>query len=275
MWIGELLPERSDIIMTLFKNKGIRDTRKKKMRISLPKWLKVPERTSMPPKSDKLKQENKMVGQENKYFRLMLEEIDTLQDIDDRRFAYHLLSNLPDYFFSAPASSSGKYHPSNDLGNGGLVRHSISVVRMLEHLLEPDGYSDFTDEQKELLKIAALFHDCMKSGTQEEYEKDKRTKFLHPLYAANFIMTTAINNGYPYEKALFIYNAVISHMGQWNTKGDVILPTPKTPDQKILHLADYLASRRDINMVLGEEYFDDKVDDESTITTDEKEKESV
>lgn len=211
-----------------------------------------------------------MVGQENKYFRLMLDEIDTLQDIDNRRFAHALLSNVPDYFFSVPASSSGKYHPSNDLGNGGLVRHSISVVRMLNHLLLPEGYYDFDDEQKELLKIAALFHDCMKSGTQEEYEQNKHTKFLHPLYAANFIMTTAIKNAYPYEKALFIYNAVISHMGQWNTNGSSELPVPKTQDQKILHLADFLASRKDINLEFDEVYFDDT----SADATCENEKES-
>ena len=214
-----------------------------------------------------------MVGQENKYFRLMLEEIDTLQDIDNRKFAYALLSNVPDYFFSVPASSSGKYHPQNDLGEGGLVRHSISVARMLDHLLEPEGYFDFTDEQKELLKIAALFHDCMKSGTQEEYEKSKHTKFLHPLYAANFIMTIAIEYGYPYEKALFIYDTVISHMGQWNTNKNESskLPEPVSVSQKVLHLADYLASRKDINMTLEED--DEKAD--PPVETVEPAKEAV
>lgn len=193
----------------------------------------------------------------------MVDEIDTIKDIDNRKFALILLSNVPDYFFSAPASSSGKYHPKNDLGEGGLVRHSISVARMLDHLLEPYGYFDFNEEQKDLLKIAALFHDCMKSGTQEEYEKGKHTKFLHPLYAANFIMTVAITNSYSYEKALFIYNAVIAHMGQWNTNVTGNLPTPKTPDQKVLHLADYLASRKDINMELDEVYFDKENNDET------------
>jgi len=216
-----------------------------------------------------------MVGQENKYYRLMFEEIDKLQYEENRRFAYELLSNVPDYFFSVPASSSGKYHPSNDLGTGGLVRHSISVVRMLDHLLEPEGYFDFDDEQKDLLKIAALFHDCMKSGTQEEYEKSKHTKFLHPLYAANFIMSIAIKSGYSYKKALLIYNAVISHMGQWNTSKQEggMLPVPMTQDQKVLHLADYLASRKDINLEFGEEYFDEEdvvFDDTSAVTTDEK-----
>jgi len=199
-----------------------------------------------------------MVGPESKYYRLILEEIDTLQDEENRRFANNLLANVPDYFFTVPASSSGKYHPQNDLGVGGLVRHSISVARMLDHLLEPEGYYNFSDEQKELLKIAALFHDCMKSGTQEEYEKNEHTKFLHPLYAANYIMNIAIVSRYSYEKALFIYNAVISHMGQWNTSkmegGE--LPKPVAPAQKILHMADYLASRKDINMEFDEVYFD-------------------
>ena len=192
----------------------------------------------------------------NRYYYLMLDIIDELNDIDNRRFAHYLLDRVPDYFFTVPASSSGKYHPKNDLGEGGLVRHSISVVRMLEHLLEPEGYFDFADEQKELLKIAALFHDCMKSGTQEEYEKNKHTKFLHPLYAANFIMSIAIESEYPYERALFIYNAVISHMGQWNTNKNESgkLPEPVTVSQKVLHLADYLASRKDINMTLEEDY---------------------
>ena len=193
---------------------------------------------------------------DNKYYRLMVDEIDTIKDIDNRKFALILLSNVPDYFFSAPASSSGKYHPKNDLGEGGLVRHSISVARMLDHLLEPYGYFDFNEEQKDLLKIAALFHDCMKSGTQEEYEKNSCTKFLHPLYAANFIMTVAIECGYPYEKAIFIYDAVIAHMGQWNTNKNEVgskLPTPVSPRQRILHLADYLASRKDINITVEED----------------------
>ena len=200
---------------------------------------------------------------DNKYCRLMVDEIDTIKDIDNRKFALILLSKVPDYFFSVPASSSGKYHPKNDLGEGGLVRHSISVARMLDHLLEPYGYFDFNEEQKDLLKIAALFHDCMKFGTQEEYEKGKHTKFLHPLYAANFIMTVAITNSYSYEKALFIYNAVIAHMGQWNTNATGELPIPMTPNQKILHLSDYLASRKDINMEFDEVYFDEENDDET------------
>jgi hypothetical protein len=195
------------------------------------------------------------------YYYMMRDEIDSINNPDIRRFANTLLNRVPDYFFKVPASSSGKYHPKSDLGEGGLVRHSICVKRMLEHIIElTDVVAEFTDDEKDLLIVAALFHDCMKSGTQEEYEKNNRTKFLHPLYAANFVITTSIINGFNYEWAKFIADVIISHMGQWNTNKneDGTLPLPVTPAQRVLNLADYLASRKDINMTIVE---DDEKDD--------------
>ena len=198
------------------------------------------------------------------YYYMMRDEIDSINNPDIRRFANTLLNRVPDYFFKVPASSSGKYHPKSDLGEGGLVRHSICVKRMLDHLIElADVVAEFTDDEKDLLIVAALFHDCMKSGTQEEYEKNNRTKFLHPLYAANFVITTSIINGFNYEWAKFIADVIISHMGQWNTNKneDGTLPLPVTPAQRVLNLADYLASRKDINMTIVE---DDEKDDTPT-----------
>jgi len=202
------------------------------------------------------------------YYYMMRDEIDSIDNPEIRRFANTLLNRVPDYFFKVPASSSGKYHPKNDLGEGGLVRHSISVKRMLVHLLELDCYS-FSDDEKDLLIVAALFHDCMKSGTQEEYKKNNRTKFLHPVLAANFIITTSVIDGFKYDWALYIADAVISHMGQWNTNKseDGELPVPVNPAQRILHLADYLVSRKDINMVLRED--DEIIDNEVIVTQDD------
>ena len=46
-----------------------------------------------------------------------------------------IISLLPDYFFEVPASSTGKYHPSFSLGDGGLVRHTKVAVRIAVELL--------------------------------------------------------------------------------------------------------------------------------------------
>jgi hypothetical protein len=77
---------------------------------------------------------------------------------------------------------------------------------------------------------------------------------------------------FKYEDALFMANAIISHMGQWNTSWREygVLPLPNTPEQKVLHLADYLASRKDINLDIPDPFKDDEP--EPTIADDEKEK---
>lgn len=211
--------------------------------------------------------------EKNKYYKMMENEINVgISDLDDdlKEFALHLLDTIPEYFYTVPASSSGKYHPVNDLGEGGLVRHSINVKRMLVHLLLPRGYYDFTPRQKALLQVAALFHDSFKSGSQDDYLQDIHTKFFHPVWSANHIIMESVKFGFNYEDAQFMASSIISHMGQWNTswreKG--VLPLPLTPEQKVLHLADYLSSRKDINITPPEEAIEDVA-----IAVDEKEKE--
>jgi hypothetical protein len=48
----------------------------------------------------------------------------------------------------------------------------------------------------------------------------------------------------------FICSAIASHMGRFNTSeySDVILPLPKTPEEKFVHMCDFLASRKVINI---------------------------
>jgi uncharacterized protein (DUF3820 family) len=48
----------------------------------------------------------------------------------------------------------------------------------------------------------------------------------------------------------FIAMCISSHMGQWSTdrKSSVVLPKPINVYQEFIHLADYLASRKDLTM---------------------------
>ena len=57
-----------------------------------------------------------------------------IKEIKDNRLRENLeiiVNNLPDYFFLVPASSTGKYHPSFSLGDGGLLRHSKVAFRIV------------------------------------------------------------------------------------------------------------------------------------------------
>ena len=178
----------------------------------------------------------------------------SIENEDVREYAERILRAAPQYWYSVPASSSGKYHPSYALGDGGLVRHTVALVKILNHIFGVESIADqFTSRERDLLRVAGLAHDMWKSGSQEDYEKSKYTKFDHPIIAATKIWDM---EEIPKEDRLIICKAISSHMGQWNTDKrhpDMVLPKPQDKYQIILHLADYLASRKDIEIKFDQE----------------------
>ncbi len=69
---------------------------------------------------------------------------------------------VPDYFWTIPASSTGKYHPSFDLDRGGLVRHTKMTLLVAEELLELEQYCHLNRIQ---VYTALMLHDTIKNGT--------------------------------------------------------------------------------------------------------------
>ncbi len=176
--------------------------------------------------------------------------LDTFENEDIKNFAKECIETIPDYFWNVGASSTGKYHPQYALGDLGLARHTCALVRFLNHILNIDCYKDdFTSRERDLLRVAGIMHDSRKSGNDDDYARSKFTKFDHPIMAANEVRTTI---GFIPEGEVELVAATIeSHMGQWNTdkRSKVVLPLPETKYQKLLHLADYLASRKDIEVL--------------------------
>lgn len=176
--------------------------------------------------------------------------LNTFENEDIKDFAVELLNNLPEYIWHVGASSTGKYHPAYSLGEGGLMRHQMAVVRFLNFFFELEQYNKvITSRQRDLLRVAGLLHDGRKSGTQEDFEKSKYTKFNHPKLMADVIVSYADKYLNP-EELMFIARAINSHMGQWNVdkKTGIELPKPDGICQELLHLADYLASRKSLTM---------------------------
>lgn len=174
----------------------------------------------------------------------------TIANEDIREFAQVLVDGLPNYIWEVGASSTGKYHPQYSLGLGGLMRHQIAVVRFLNYFFELEQYNTkFTSREMDLMRVAGLCHDGRKSGEQTDYERSKFTKFDHPLQMANVIRS--YDGQYlNHDELEFIAHCIESHMGQWNTdrKSSTILTKPTDEYQHFVHLADYLASRKDLTM---------------------------
>lgn len=173
----------------------------------------------------------------------------TFENEDIKTFATKCIDAAPPYWHSVPSSSTGKYHPQYALGDGGLVRHTLALVRILNHMFGVESIANqFTSRERDLLRTAGIAHDMMKSGTQEDYENSKWTKFDHPLLAARMVYDM---DGLDKDERKYIATAISSHMGAFNTDKrhpNIVLPKPEDKSQIILHLADYLASRKDIEI---------------------------
>ena len=171
------------------------------------------------------------------------EELSYIKNSKYRENAVKLINLLPDYFFKVAASSTGKYHPSFALGDGGLVRHTKVAVRIAKELLDDEsiGYM-YSSLEKDLLIIALIMHDGLKHGLKE----DKYTKFDHPILMANFIKDNKDNLSFSNEDIDFLASVISSHMGPWTTNAysDVVLPKPKDKYQRFVHMCDFLASRK-------------------------------
>lgn len=180
--------------------------------------------------------------------------LDTFENEDIKKFTESCIDTIPSYFWEVGASSTGKYHPAYALGKLGLARHTCALVRFLNHMLSIDCIkNDFSSRERDLMRVAGIMHDSMKSGTDEDYARSKYTKFEHPILAANNIRKMS---GLPDDEIELIATTIESHMGQWATdkRSKTVLPTPENKYQKLVHLADYLASRKDIEVLFDEEF---------------------
>ena len=172
-------------------------------------------------------------------------ELNLIRDKNLRAFiAEYMEKFVPDYFYVVPASSTGKYHPKYALGVGGLVRHTKACVAIAEDLLSLEQNCGLNHDN---IISALIIHDTFKQGLGTS----SHTKFEHPLFSANALQLFA--KEYRPDMAEVTYDIaklVITHMGEWNTSkySQVRLPKPVTEEQKFVHMCDYLASRKNIEV---------------------------
>ena len=175
-------------------------------------------------------------------------ELNYILDDRIRESTIFLLNNLPDYFFTMPASTSGRFHPDFSLGLGGLVRHTKAAVRIAIELFRDNVFNtfEFKEHKQDLIIMALILHDGLKQGWNEE----GHTKFDHPLLVSKFILDNCCNLSMSHEDIITVVRLINSHMGPWNKDkdGHEVLPLPVLYDEKFVHACDYLASRNFLNI---------------------------
>ena len=169
-------------------------------------------------------------------------ELNKFENENVRKSTEIILNMLPDYFYEIPASSTGKYHPYFSLGKGGLVRHVKVAMKILEEMFNDEAFGTYDSYKKDLIRMALILHDGLKCGL--DYSKYTCTD--HPVIMSNYILDNKdkllINN----DDAIFVSELIKTHMGPWNKdrNGNIIMPSPKTNEELLVHLCDYIASRK-------------------------------
>ena len=174
---------------------------------------------------------------------MFLDELSYMSDENLGDCLLNIINMLPDYWFSEPASSTGKYHPEYALGDGGLLRHSKAAMRIGYELLSNPAIGDkYTDREKDLMLMALLIHDGLKLGIP----KEKYTRFDHPILMGSFILDNKDKIGLSLKDAEFMDEVIKTHMGPWTSdyNGNEVLERPRTKYQNFVHMCDFLASRK-------------------------------
>ena len=195
-------------------------------------------------------------------------ELSLIHDKTIKQFVIDCFDKLcPDYFWTCPCSTTGKYHPQVSLGVGGLVRHTKLAVWWGLELAKAMELEKYHDE----IVATLLLHDMIKNGkglNAKGYPLDRGVTGTHGVTLAEKIVELDLVPTIS-ESSVRILAGIALHMGIWTTKRyNTIDVAGLESFIDLIHLADYCASRKvdEIYYKLETEITYDFIK-ESTITT--------
>lgn len=192
--------------------------------------------------------------------RLVQKEIEKIGSEDIKDFTYRVFAEVDPKFWISPASSTGKYHPAEDNGEGGLVRHVVKGVAVVEQYMRREVA---THGELDIAYSAFLLHDTCKNGVVWE---SNFTDYTHGLIAARWLEKFDLADDAAKRE---IISAVRYHMGQWSYVVTPFEDRPFTKDEMMSNLneviralhpsriekavqdADYWASRQSMSFFPG------------------------
>lgn len=174
-------------------------------------------------------------------------ELDQIKDKNIRSFTEYCLDNAPPYFWVVPSSSTGKYHPPQSLGTGGLVRHTRSAVYFADILCRAYGVEG---RAKDIIISAVLSHDLAK------YDLPMRphTVSNHDKISADYVFNLAkqfVSEGniLAVEDAQAICKGIAFHYGRWTTEDRrKKFSEEYSTTELIVHLADMVSAGREVSL---------------------------
>jgi len=160
---------------------------------------------------------------------------------DYRALTIKMLNHVPKTFWTAASSRTGKNHPYDEYALAGKVLHTKRAFFFLLQIMDSAAGgafgNDFTPVNADQCMMAMLVHDTMVGSRAHG-----------PAVLPYFMQRTSIFTDEERELMKFPLKISQTHMGRWG--GNY---SPRTFLQWIVHLADFLASRKQPgHLILGD-----------------------
>jgi hypothetical protein len=181
--------------------------------------------------------------------------------IDFQTSVYDLVAHfpIPEQFWTASASTTGKFHPSFSVGEGGLLRHTMLNMYWCVR------WANFRGSKPSDMAVAvgaAALHDSFKGGYSKEWTSTVPDHaFIAAAEIRKYAQLEATTDGMR-DRWFEVADAVYTHMGIFSSN-------PRNPQNKefspihledmseagvLLALADYSAAQKvydDLDSILG------------------------
>ena len=181
-----------------------------------------------------------------------------------RKFAVLALKQAPEYFWTEPASTSGRYHAGETLAEH--VIYCMLYGKDHIRIFQEGSRKRWNDQDVSIFFTALVCHDLYRSGMPGRELRDEegklRTDDLHTIYAPRALKyinlyigkedkTWLAKSNLPWKK---LEDAMAGHYGPWSPISSLDPTVDRDFDDVSLHvfLVDYVVSRGCLRVVSPE-----------------------
>ena len=176
------------------------------------------------------------------------ELLDKFETEEIRLYCEDMIENIPDYIFTMPSSTSGKFHNVTQCQPHGQIYHIIMFGAIMNYRLALKCNKEKFNNpiHRDAMRCVPIFHDAVKCG----WNGSQYTVHDHPMLAGAWVRETKVNHDIDDDIKEMIARMCERHSGEWTSskRSKVVLPEPETEMEILVHECDILSSRADIDM---------------------------
>jgi hypothetical protein len=176
------------------------------------------------------------------------ELLDKFETEEVRLYCEDMIENIPDYIFTMPSSTSGKFHNATQCLPHGQIYHIVMFGAVMNYRLALKCNKEKFNNpiHRDAMRCVPIFHDAVKCG----WNGSKFTVHDHPMLAGQWVRETKVEHDIDDETKEMIARMCERHSGEWTSskRSKIVLPEPETEMEILVHECDILSSRSDIDM---------------------------